>query len=139
MELGQKGKGLTFKLYHDVPERYKATEHMNEELIRMVKVRIEGLPEEVEKFTEQLEKDEKYEFLQKEIEIIKDGLSYNEELECIAKRFGMTQEQALKTIVEEVYNSEASSLGFSLKDALDLIHNCDCRFSECDPSQDVPF
>lgn len=25
MELGQKGKGLTFKLYHDVPERYKAT------------------------------------------------------------------------------------------------------------------
>ena len=64
MELGQKGKGLTFKLYHDVPERYKATEHMNEELIRMVKVRIEGLPEEVEKFTKQLEKDG-YEFLQK--------------------------------------------------------------------------
>ena len=31
----------------------------------MVKVRIEGLPEDVEKFTEQLEKDEKYEFLQK--------------------------------------------------------------------------
>jgi len=77
--------------------------------------------------------------MQKDIEIIKDGLSYNEELECIAKRFGMTQEQALKTIVEEVYNSEASSLGFSLKDALDLIHNCDCRFSECGPSQDVPF
>mgnify|MGYP000003391000 FL=1 len=77
--------------------------------------------------------------MQKEIEIIKDDLSYGEELECIAKRFGMTQEQALKTIVEEVYNSEASSLGFSLKDALDLIHNCDCRFSECDPSQDVPF
>ena len=31
----------------------------------MVKVRIEGLPEEVEKFTELLEKDEKYEVLQK--------------------------------------------------------------------------
>lgn len=31
----------------------------------MVKVRIEGLPEEVEQFTEQLKKDEKYEFLQK--------------------------------------------------------------------------
>ena len=29
----------------------------------MVKVRIEGLPEEVETFTELLEKDEKYEFL----------------------------------------------------------------------------
>ena len=28
----------------------------------MVKVRIEGLPEEVETFTELLEKDEKYEF-----------------------------------------------------------------------------
>lgn len=65
MELGQKGKGLTFKLYHDVPERYKVTEHMNEELIRMLKIRIEGLPEEVEKVTELLEKDEKYEFLQK--------------------------------------------------------------------------
>lgn len=43
----------------------KATEHMNEELIRMLKIRIEGLPEEVEKVTELLEKDEKYEFLQK--------------------------------------------------------------------------
>ena len=31
----------------------------------MVKVRIEGLPEEVETFTELLEKNEKYEFLQK--------------------------------------------------------------------------
>ena len=31
----------------------------------MVKVRIEGLPEEVETFTELLEKDEEYEFLQK--------------------------------------------------------------------------
>ena len=49
--------------------------------------------------------------MQKEIEIIKDDLSYGEELECIAKRFGMTQEQTLKTIVEEEYNSEASSLG----------------------------
>ena len=25
MELGQKGKGLTFKLYRDVPKCYKAT------------------------------------------------------------------------------------------------------------------
>ena len=40
-----------------VIKEQKATEHMNEELIRMVKVRIEGLPEEVEKFTEQLKKD----------------------------------------------------------------------------------
>lgn len=31
----------------------------------MLKIRIQGLPAEVEKFTEQLEKDEKYEFLQK--------------------------------------------------------------------------
>ena len=57
MELGQKGKGRTFKLYHDVPERCKATEHMNEELIRMIKLRIQGLSAEVEKFTEQLKKD----------------------------------------------------------------------------------
>lgn len=48
-----------------VIKEQKATEHMNEELIRMLKIRIQGLPAEVEKFTEQLEKDEKYEFLQK--------------------------------------------------------------------------
>lgn len=35
----------------------KATEHMNEELIRMIKLRIQGLPDEVEKFSEQLKKD----------------------------------------------------------------------------------
>lgn len=35
----------------------KATEHMNEELIRMIKLRIQGLSAEVEKFTEQLKKD----------------------------------------------------------------------------------
>ena len=35
----------------------KATEHMNEELIRMIKLRIQDLPAEVEKFTEQLKKD----------------------------------------------------------------------------------
>lgn len=34
----------------------KATEHMNEELIRMIKLRIQGLPDEVEKFSEQLKK-----------------------------------------------------------------------------------
>ena len=77
--------------------------------------------------------------MQKEIEIIKDGLSYNEELECIAKRFGMTQEQALKTIVEEVYNSEASSLGFSLKDALDLIPVSYTHLRAHETVLDVPF
>ena len=35
----------------------KATEHMNEELIRMIKLRIQGLPDEVEKFSKQLKKD----------------------------------------------------------------------------------
>ena len=40
--------------------------------------------------------------MQKEIEIIKDDLSYGEELECIAKRFGMTQEQTLKEIIHEI-------------------------------------
>ena len=46
--------------------------------------------------------------MQKEIEIIKDGLSYNEELECIAKRFGMTQEQTLKEIIHEIYTSSVT-------------------------------
>ena len=57
--------------------------------------------------------------MQKEIEIIKDGLSYNEELECIAKRFGMTQEQALKNIIHDIYISEVTLSEF--KDAIVLI------------------
>ena len=40
-----------------VIKQQKATEHMNEELIRMIKLRIQGLSAEVEKFTEQLKKD----------------------------------------------------------------------------------
>lgn len=40
-----------------VIKEQKATEHMNEELIRMIKLRIQGLPDEVEKFSEQLKKD----------------------------------------------------------------------------------
>lgn len=40
-----------------VIKEQKATEHMNEELIRMIKLRIQGLSAEVEKFTEQLKKD----------------------------------------------------------------------------------
>lgn len=39
-----------------VIKEQKATEHMNEELIRMIKLRIQGLPDEVEKFSEQLKK-----------------------------------------------------------------------------------
>lgn len=56
--------------------------------------------------------------MQKEIEIIKDGLSYNEELECIAKRFGMTQEQTLKEIIHEIYTSSVTFTGLQLS----LIH-----------------
>ena len=87
MELGQKGKGRTFKLYHDVPERYKATEHMNEELIRMIKLRIQGLPDEVEKFSEQLKKggyhflmesddypNRNSEYVRRYVEVIKNGV-----------------------------------------------------------------
>ena len=44
--------------------------------------------------------------MQKEIEIIKDDLSYGEELECIAKRFGMTQEQTLKEIIHVEYDAD---------------------------------
>lgn len=40
-----------------VIKEQKATEHMNEELIRMIKLRIQGLSDEVEKFSEQLKKD----------------------------------------------------------------------------------
>lgn len=57
--------------------------------------------------------------MQKEIEIIKDGLSYNEELECIAKRFGMTQEQTLKEIIHETYTSSVTFTG--LQTAMVLI------------------
>jgi len=65
--------------------------------------------------------------MQKEIEIIKDGLSYNEELECIAKRFGMTQEQALKNIIHDIYISEVTLSEF--KDAIVLIW--DNNHDEC--------
>ena len=57
--------------------------------------------------------------MQKEIEIINDGLSYKEKLECIAKRFGMTQEQALKNIIHDIYISEVTLSEF--KDAIVLI------------------
>lgn len=57
--------------------------------------------------------------MQKEIEIIKDGLSYSEELECIAKRFGMTQEQTLKEIIHEIYTSSVTFTG--LQTAMVLI------------------
>ena len=64
--------------------------------------------------------------MQKEIEIINDGLSYKEKLECIAKRFGMTQEQALKNIIHDIYISEVTLSEF--KDAIVLIwdNNHDC-------------
>ena len=52
-------------------------------------------------------------------EIIKDGFSYNEQLECIAKRFGMTQEQALKEIIHEIYTSSVTFTG--LQTAMILI------------------
>ena len=57
--------------------------------------------------------------MQKEIEIIKDDLSYGEELECIAKRFGMTQEQTLKEIIHEIYTSSVTFTG--LQTAMILI------------------
>lgn len=65
--------------------------------------------------------------MQKEIEIIKDGLSYSEELECIAKRFGMTQEQTLKNIIHDIYISEVTLSEF--KDAIVLIW--DNNHDEC--------
>ena len=40
MELGQKGKALTFKLYHDVPERYKATAADTARFERFLKIMI---------------------------------------------------------------------------------------------------
>ena len=52
-------------------------------------------------------------------EIINDGLSYKEKLECIAKRFGMTQEQALKEIIHEIYTSSVTFTG--LQTAMILI------------------
>ena len=65
--------------------------------------------------------------MQKEIEIINDGLSYKEKLECIAKRFGMTQEQALKNIIHDIYISEVTLSEF--KDAIVLIW--DNNLDEC--------
>lgn len=60
-------------------------------------------------------------------EIINDGLSYKEKLEYIAKRFGMTQEQALKNIIHDIYISEVTLSEF--KDAIVLIW--DNNHDEC--------
>lgn len=65
--------------------------------------------------------------MQKEIEIINDGLSYKEKLECIAKRFGVTQEQALKNIIHDIYISEVTLSEF--KAAIVLIW--DNNHDEC--------
>ena len=50
MELGQKGKGLTFKLYHDVPERYKATAADTARFEKFLKIMIKKLQRLLAKF-----------------------------------------------------------------------------------------
>lgn len=63
-------------------------------------------------------------------EIIREGLSYKEELEFVAKRFNMTQEETLKTIIHETYMSGVNFLGFT--EALVIIDN----YEECDADCD---
>lgn len=53
------------------------------------------------------------------LEIIREGLSYKEELELVAKRFGMTEEQTLKNIIHEVYTDGVTLIG--LKTAIVLV------------------
>lgn len=71
-----------------------------------------------------------------DFEIVQKGLSYNEELELVAKRFGMTEEQALKSIIHEIYTSGVNFLG--LTTALVLLGNFEdesvcgiCSDSDC--------
>ncbi len=47
MELGQKGKGRTFKLYHDVPERYKATAADTARFEKFLKIMMKKRPTKV--------------------------------------------------------------------------------------------
>lgn len=48
------------------------------------------------------------------LEIIREGLSYKEELELVAKRFNMTLEETLKTIIHETYMSGVTSAGLEM-------------------------
>lgn len=71
-----------------------------------------------------------------DLEIVKKGLSYNEELELVAKRFDMTEEQAIKNIIHEIYMGGVNLLG--LTTALVLLGNFDdesvcgiCSDSDC--------
>ncbi len=71
-----------------------------------------------------------------DIEIVKEGLSFKEELELVAKRFDMTETQALEFIVNEVYKSNCFSRG--LVKALELIKIYDDDYGNSYVPDDVP-
>lgn len=50
-----------------------------------------------------------------DVEIIKEGLSYEEELKLLAKRFGMTEMQAKEYTMHRIYTSGIN------KDGLDAL------------------
>lgn len=57
-----------------------------------------------------------------DVEIIKEGLSYEDELRLVAGRFEMTEDQAMKSIIHEIYMSGVNVYGLK---ALEIIDECD--------------
>lgn len=57
-----------------------------------------------------------------DVEIIKEGLSYEDELKLVAGRFEMTEDQAMKSIIHEIYMSGVNVYGLK---ALEIIDECD--------------
>lgn len=64
------------------------------------------------------------------LEIIREGLSYKEELKFVARRFNMTQKEALAAIIHEIYTSDVNFLGFTT--ALVVISDYDECDADCD-------
>lgn len=55
--------------------------------------------------------------------IVREGLSYPKELEFVAKRFGMSEEEAIKSIIHSIYMSGVTQCG--LEKAFALLYNYD--------------
>lgn len=50
--------------------------------------------------------------MEQNVEVIKDGLSYEEELKLVSKRFNMTEVEAVESIIHEIYISGLNLYGF---------------------------
>ncbi|MBO5454519.1 MAG: hypothetical protein J6A69_11270 [Clostridia bacterium] len=81
----------------------------------------------------------KTEINENDLGIVCEELSHQKELELVAERFNMTQEQALKAIIHEIYTSSVTFIG--LQTALVLIadYEEESSFVEYDADGNIVF